>query len=66
MGEDEEGGGDGLVTTSVHYLASQYLADSSLSADVSQFNTFTTLQSSVSAIKNPERIYDFNFVFCLL
>ena len=32
-----DGAGDDL-TTQVHYLASQYLADSSLNADVSQFD----------------------------
>lgn len=40
--EAREGRGEGeeslLMSHSVHYLASQYLADSSLSADVGQFD----------------------------
>ena len=33
---------EGLTPYSVHYLASQYLADSSLSAEVSQFDFSST------------------------
>ena len=34
---------DGTSRTSVHYLASQYLADSSLNSDVSQFDFATSV-----------------------
>ena len=44
-GDDDEVAGS---TSSVHYLASQYLADSSLSTDVSQFDFSSTVHSTVS------------------
>ena len=40
---------DDVSGYSVHYLASQYLADSSLSTDVSQFDFTSTVHSAVSA-----------------
>ena len=42
-------------TTSVHYLASQYLADSSLSTDVSQFDFGSTATVNKSIILLPTR-----------
>ena len=36
--DDEEMGGGGRRPASVHYLASQYLTESSLNTDVSQFD----------------------------
>ena len=44
---EDEDEGYRIRSRSVHYLASQYLADSSLSMDVSQFD-FTSTPASVS------------------
>ena len=44
---EDENSGLKMQSRSVHYLASQYLADSSLSMDVSQFD-FTSTPASVS------------------
>ncbi len=38
-------------TSSVHYLASQYLADSSLSTEVNEYDFTSTVSASVSTIE---------------
>ena len=46
----EEGTQEEDYTASVHYLASQYLADSSLSTDVSQYDFGGSATASVSHV----------------
>ncbi|XP_067044034.1 DNA-dependent protein kinase catalytic subunit-like isoform X2 [Acropora muricata] len=42
---DDESGSPGVTAPSVHYMCSQYLADSSLSEDVSQYDFSTPIQA---------------------
>ena len=46
--KDSQTGVSGATGSSVRYLASQYLADSSLMADVSQYDFTASVQATVS------------------